>query len=107
VLGDRRWSRKAFPPSISPGAEALLRIGASALLAPAPQADRLSPFVILSLSACALALAVVELAHRMTDPNLDFSPSRIFAGVITGTGFLVPCAPLTWRYDRTKTPLAR
>ncbi len=46
------------------------------------------PFVIVSLSACTLSLAVLELAFRASDPQVDLSPSRIFAGVITGIGFL-------------------
>lgn len=46
------------------------------------------PFVIVSLSACCLSLAIMELAHRATDPQVDVSPARVFSGVITGIGFL-------------------
>ncbi len=88
------------PGSFSPihigWTEALLRIVASAALPLMIGVDRFlrrksidfRPFVIVSLGACALSLAVLELAYRETDANLDFSPSRVFAGVITGIGFL-------------------
>ncbi|MDT9599101.1 MgtC/SapB family protein [Sphingosinicella rhizophila] len=76
--------------------ETLLRIAASILLPLMIGIDRFlrrkpidfRPFVIVSLSACALSLGTLELAARATDPQIDLSPSRIFAGVITGIGFL-------------------
>jgi putative Mg2+ transporter-C (MgtC) family protein len=46
------------------------------------------PFVIVSAAACALSLAVMELAHRPELGAVEMSPSRIFSGVITGIGFL-------------------
>lgn len=46
------------------------------------------PFVVISVSACGLSLAGMELAHRAVDPTLAIDPTRIFAGVITGIGFL-------------------
>lgn len=77
-------------------AEALLRIAAAILLPLAIGVERFlrrkpidfRPFVIVSLSACVLSLAVLELAFRASDPQLDLSPDRVFAGVITGIGFL-------------------
>lgn len=85
-----------FSPVHLSWAEALLRIFASAMLPLLIGIDRFirrkpidfRPFVIVSLSASTLALAVMEVAHRTSDPNLDFSPGRVFAGVITGIGFL-------------------
>ncbi|TFI57591.1 MgtC/SapB family protein [Sphingomonas parva] len=46
------------------------------------------PFVIISLAACALAFAGIELGERATDPQVRVDPTRIFEGVITGIGFL-------------------
>lgn len=76
--------------------EALLRLAAGALLPLMIGIDRFirrkpidfRPFVIVSLSACCLSLAIMELAHRATDPQVDVSPARVFSGVITGIGFL-------------------
>lgn len=76
--------------------ETLLRLGAAAVLPLLIGLDRFirrkpidfRPFVIVSLSACSLSLAVMELAHRSDDPQVDLSPARVFAGVITGIGFL-------------------
>ncbi|WP_241233631.1 MgtC/SapB family protein [Altericroceibacterium xinjiangense] len=46
------------------------------------------PFVIISLSACALIFSSLELPHRTADSQLQIDPTRVFAGVITGIGFL-------------------
>lgn len=86
----------AFSPIHLSWLEALARVAASALLPLLIGLERFlrgkpidfRPFVIVSLGACAISLAVMELAHRASDAQLDFSPSRIFAGVITGIGFL-------------------
>jgi len=76
--------------------EALLRLAAGALLPLLIGLDRFirrkpidfRPFVIVSLSACCISLAIMELAHRPSDPQVDVSPARVFSGVITGIGFL-------------------
>ncbi|KTF67614.1 MgtC/SapB family protein [Sphingomonas sp. HT-1] len=85
-----------FSPIHIPWGEALLRIGASLLLPLLIGLERFlrrkpidyCPFVIVSLGACALSLAILELAVRTRDPQLDVGPGRVFAGVITGIGFL-------------------
>lgn len=85
-----------FSPVHLTWSEALLRLSAATVLPLMIGLDRFlrrkpidfRPFVIVSLSACSLSLAVMELAHRSTDPQIDFSPARVFAGVITGIGFL-------------------
>lgn len=85
-----------FSPIHISWAEALLRIGASMLLPLLIGVDRFvrrkpidfRPFMIVALAACALALAIMELAARTLGPQVDVGPSRIFAGVITGIGFL-------------------
>ncbi|MEO7467807.1 MAG: MgtC/SapB family protein [Sphingobium limneticum] len=46
------------------------------------------PFMIVALAACALSLGIMELGSRDLGPQIDVGPSRIFAGVITGIGFL-------------------
>ena len=76
--------------------EALLRLAAAVLLPLAIGVERylrkkpidFRPFVIISVAACGLALGGLELAHRTSDRQLRIDPTRIFAGVITGIGFL-------------------
>lgn len=46
------------------------------------------PFVIISVAACGLSLASVELARNTVDQQLQIDPTRVFAGVVTGIGFL-------------------
>jgi putative Mg2+ transporter-C (MgtC) family protein len=46
------------------------------------------PFVIISISACGLAVGAMEMLAAAHDPQFRVDPSRIFAGVITGIGFL-------------------
>ena len=46
------------------------------------------PFVIISMSSCALVLGVSEYGLRMNDTSLEVDPSRIVQGVLTGIGFI-------------------
>jgi putative Mg2+ transporter-C (MgtC) family protein len=46
------------------------------------------PFVIISVAACGLSMASLELAQKTWDQQLQIDPTRVFAGVITGIGFL-------------------
>ncbi|HEY9091768.1 MAG TPA: MgtC/SapB family protein [Parasphingorhabdus sp.] len=46
------------------------------------------PFVIISVSACGLAIGAMELLATTNDENFQIDPSRIYEGVITGIGFL-------------------
>ncbi len=86
----------SFTPLHIAWSEALLRIAASVLLPLLIGIERFlrkkpidfRPFVIVSLSACCLCLGVIELAMRASEPQIDVAPSRVFAGVITGIGFL-------------------
>lgn len=74
----------------------LLRIGCAVVLPLAIGVERFlrkkpidfRPFVIISVASCALTLGGLQLAERATDPQLSIDQSRIFAGVITGIGFL-------------------
>lgn len=76
--------------------EALLRLAASMLLPLLIGLDRFlrrkpidfRPFMIVALAACALSMGIMELGARDLPAQVDVSPSRIFAGVITGIGFL-------------------
>jgi putative Mg2+ transporter-C (MgtC) family protein len=85
-----------FDPIHISWTEALVRIGASMALPLLIGLDRFlrrkpidfRPYVIVAIAACALALAIMELAARTLDPQVDVGPSRVFAGVITGIGFL-------------------
>lgn len=86
----------AFSPIHISWLEALLRIAASMLLPLLIGLDRFlrrkpidfRPFMIVALAACALSLGIMELGARDLGPQIDVGPSRIFAGVITGIGFL-------------------
>lgn len=46
------------------------------------------PFVIISVAACGLSLSSLELAQTVSDEQLSIDPTLVFAGVITGIGFL-------------------
>ena len=46
------------------------------------------PFVIISVGACGLLMASVELLHSTADPQSRIDPTRVVEGVITGIGFL-------------------
>ncbi|MEE4212041.1 MAG: MgtC/SapB family protein [Parvularcula sp.] len=76
--------------------EALLRMGTAFVLPLAIGIERFyhkkpidfRPFVIVSLAACSLSLAALEIAHRTFEDQISIDPTRVFAGVITGIGFL-------------------
>lgn len=46
------------------------------------------PFVIVSVTACGLLIASLELLQSMSDPQGKIDPTRVIGGVITGIGFL-------------------
>ena len=46
------------------------------------------PFVIISVSACGLAVGAMEMMAQTAAPQAQIDPSRVFEGVITGIGFL-------------------
>lgn len=46
------------------------------------------PFVIISVAACGLSMGSMELVNTTFDAQLRIDPTRVFAGVITGIGFL-------------------
>lgn len=46
------------------------------------------PFVIISVAACGLSMGSLELARSTIDQQLQIDPTRVFAGVVTGIGFL-------------------
>ena len=46
------------------------------------------PYVIVSVSACALLIGSLELLHTISDPQGKVDPTRVIGGVITGIGFL-------------------
>jgi putative Mg2+ transporter-C (MgtC) family protein len=46
------------------------------------------PFVIISVAACGLSIASLELVHKTFDSQLVVDPTRTFEGVVTGIGFL-------------------
>lgn len=86
----------AFGPIHIGWGEALLRLGLSVAVPLALGLERyfrkkpidFRPFIIISVAACGLALAGMELAQRASDPQIMIDPTRIFSGVITGIGFL-------------------
>ena len=46
------------------------------------------PFVIVSIAACGLLIASMELLNDTADPQGRIDPTRVVQGVITGIGFL-------------------
>ena len=46
------------------------------------------PFVVISVAACGLSMAAMELALTSFDDQIRIDPTRVFEGVITGIGFL-------------------
>ncbi|KKC27258.1 MgtC/SapB family protein [Sphingomonas sp. SRS2] len=46
------------------------------------------PFVIVSVAACALIIALIEASGALRDPRLSIDPGRVVSGVMTGIGFL-------------------
>ncbi len=46
------------------------------------------PFVIISVGACGLVMASIEMLQSVTDSNSNIDPTRVIEGVITGIGFL-------------------
>lgn len=85
-----------FSPLHLSWSEALLRLAAGVLLPLQIELDCLilrkpiefRPSVIVSLIACGLSLAIMELAHEATNSQVDVNPARVFSGVIVGIGFL-------------------
>ena len=86
----------SFSPIHISWTEAMLRIGLSMFLPLLIGIDRFvrrkpidfRPFMIVALAACALSMAIMEMAERNSDPDIDLGLSRVFSGVITGIGFL-------------------
>lgn len=46
------------------------------------------PFVIISVGACGLVMASIEMLQSINDANSNIDPTRVIEGVITGIGFL-------------------
>lgn len=76
--------------------DVVIRMGAATLLPLAIGMERFlhekpidfRPFVLISVGACGLLLASMELLHENTDPQGQIDPTRVIEGVITGIGFL-------------------
>ena len=85
-----------FAPETIAWTDFLWRMGAATLLPLLIGMERFlrrkpidfRPFVIISVSACGLAIGVMELLETTNDENFQIDPGRVFEGVITGIGFL-------------------
>lgn len=85
-----------FSPAHLSWLDVLMRLGAAILIALALGLERFvhkkpidfRPFVIISLSSCALVIGVSEYGMRVNDTALEVDPSRVVQGVLTGIGFL-------------------
>ncbi len=83
-------------PSTLEWLDVAIRMGAATLLPLAIGLERFlhekpidfRPFVLISVGACGLLLASIELLHENTDPQGQMDPTRVIEGVITGIGFL-------------------
>lgn len=87
--------------------DVVMRIGAATVLSLALGIERFlrkkpldfRPFVVISLAACTLVLAVSEYGVKVNDTALAVDPSRVVQGVLTGIGFLA--AGALFREDKT------
>lgn len=85
-----------FSPVYMSWLDVLVRIGASILFSLALGLERFlrkkpidfRPFVIISLTACCLVLAVSEYGLEVNDTALEVDPSRVVQGILTGIGFI-------------------
>ena len=85
-----------FAPETMSWGQAALRIGCATLLPFLIGLERFlrkkpidfRPFVIISVGACGLVMASIEMLHSTTDSNSSIDPTRVIEGVITGIGFL-------------------
>lgn len=83
-------------PSTLTWTEVALRIGAATLLPFFIGLERFvhrkpidfRPFVIISVAACALLIASIELLQSSGDDQARIDPTRVIEGVITGIGFI-------------------
>lgn len=85
-----------FAPDTMSWAQALLRLAMATVLPLLIGLERYSrnkpidfrPFVIISVGACGLVIASMEMLLAINDPNSIMDPTRVIQGVITGIGFL-------------------
>ncbi|WP_343345825.1 MgtC/SapB family protein [Sphingomicrobium sp. XHP0239] len=85
-----------FTPDTLPWADVLVRMAAATILPLLIGLERFvrdkpidfRPFVIISVGACGLLIASMELLQTASDPNSQIDPTRVIEGVITGIGFL-------------------
>lgn len=85
-----------FAPVYLGWIDVLARIAAAILLALALGIERFlrkkpvdfRPFVIISLAACTLVMAVSEYGVKVNDTALAVDPSRVVQGILTGVGFI-------------------
>lgn len=83
-------------PQTMPWLDAIFRLAAATFLPLLIGLERLSrqkpidfrPFIIISVGACGLLIASIELLHMLADPQFRLDPTRVIQGVITGIGFL-------------------
>lgn len=79
TLGSAAW-RMAFATALP------FLIGLERFLRKKPIDFR--PFVIISVGACGLVIASIEMLHTVNDTQTQIDPTRVIEGVITGIGFL-------------------
>lgn len=85
-----------FQPDTLSWAELALRLAAATVLPFAIGLERYThnkpvdfrPFVIISVTACALLIGADELVNDRSDSDLNLDPIRVIEGVITGIGFM-------------------
>ena len=86
----------AFAPASFSWLDVSVRMGAAVILALSIGVERFvhrkpvdfRPFVIIAAASCALAIGILDLGHRSTDPSLTIDPAKVMSGVMTGIGFL-------------------
>ncbi|MHA6333825.1 MgtC/SapB family protein [Qipengyuania sp. CAU 1752] len=86
----------AFTPDVLTWFETGLRLGAATFLPLLIGLERylnnkpidFRPFIIISVGACGLLIASIEMLESTADPQSRIDPTRVIEGVITGIGFL-------------------
>ena len=85
-----------FTPETMEWTQALLRLAAATILPLLIGLERFwrekpidfRPFVIISVGACGLIMASMEMLQSTADPQSQIDPTRVIEGVITGIGFI-------------------
>ncbi|WP_235973692.1 MgtC/SapB family protein [Parasphingopyxis marina] len=85
-----------FTPYSLGWGDMLARLGSAFLFAAALGYERsyhekpfdFRPFIMVAVTSAALVIGITEFAVQSDDPQLSIDPGKVFAGIMTGIGFL-------------------